>query len=408
MLRTLFLSLTLAASLSAVAQVPGQGAQSSAATEPAPARSMEDLVPSQGGIRSQNIFEVKPEVKPDASSGPDYMKQNNGQRNQVQPGNNAPMYRDVKSGIEGFTSLPKSEWPEAGVLIQPQVQYPGSRMTTAGQAWREVRNNWVIPYGGALFLISVGALLIYYLWHGPIGRADPQAGGGRIERFTPFERSAHWTNAIAFCILAISGLTMAFGKFFLLPVLGGTLYGGLTYLLKNLHNFAGPIFTVSLVVVFFTFIRDEWPQRGDWHWLAKAGGAFDRSGEEPPSYRFNAGEKLIFWAGVFLLGIVVVSSGLVMDKLIPNLDYGRQTMQMAQMVHSTAAVLMMCLFALHIFLGTIGMRGAYTVMRRGYTSEAWAEEHHRYWYEDVKAGKIPAQRSQPLVIRDEAEKARPA
>src|SRR3954465_7771783 len=104
--------------------------------------------PASGGIQGQNIFDVKPEVKPDASSAADYMKQNNGQRNAVQPGNNAPMWRGVKGGADGFTSLPKSQAPEAGNLIQAPVQYPGSRFTTAGEAWRQGREPRGIPYGG--------------------------------------------------------------------------------------------------------------------------------------------------------------------------------------------------------------------------------------------------------------------
>jgi formate dehydrogenase subunit gamma len=308
--------------------------------------------------------------------------------------------------MEGFTSLPKSQAPEAGVLIQAPVQYPGSRTTTAGEAWRQVRNNWIIPYGGALFLIGLGALAIFYFARGPLG-GDAETGR-KIERFTPFERSAHWANAIAFCILAISGLVMAFGKFFLLPVMGGTLFGWLTYVLKNLHNFAGPVFAVSLVIVIVTFMRDEWPQSGDLKWLLRIGGAFDRAGHQPPpANRFNAGEKVIFWFGVFLLGIIIVGSGLVMDMLIPNVVYERGTMQVANMIHGVAAVLMMTLFLLHIYLGTIGMRGAYKGMRTGYVDEAWAREHHSYWYDDIKAGKIPVQRSQPA-IADGVETARPA
>jgi len=392
MLRTFLVSLSLLAGLPALAQSSPQQAQGPV-TQAAPAKSMEDLPPPQpGGIQGQNIFDVKPEVKPDASSAPDYLQQNNGQRNKVQPGNNAPMYRDVQKGMEGFTNYPRDKYPEAGVLIQPPVQYPGSRMTTAGEAWRQVRNNWIIPYGGALFLIALGALAIYYFARGPLGHTDGQ-GAPVIERFTPFERSAHWANAIAFSTLAISGLVMAFGRFILLPLMGGTLYGPLTYVLKTLHNFAGPIFTVSLVIVFFTFVRDEWPERGDLHWLARAGGAFSKNRDEPPSGRFNAGEKLIFWAGVLFLGVIVVASGLVMDKLVPNVDYERSTMQVAHMVHSVATVLMMSMFTLHIYLGTIGMRGAYKAMRTGWVDEAWAREHHEYWYEDIVAGKIPAQRS---------------
>jgi formate dehydrogenase subunit gamma len=326
----------------------------------------------------------------------------------VQPGNNAPMWRGVAGGMEGYSSLPKSQAPEAGVLIQAPVQYPGSRLTTAGEAWRQVRNNWIIPYGGALFLIFLGALAIFYFARGPIGHSDAEGGGRRIERFTPFERSAHWANAIAFVILAVSGLVMAFGKFFLLPVMGLTLFGWLSYALKNLHNFAGPVFAVSLVIIFLTFLRDNFPQRGDLRWLMKAGGAFSKAGEEPPSHRFNAGEKVTFWAGVFLLGIFVVSSGLVMDHLIPGLVYERSTMQIANMVHGVSGVLIMCVFALHIYLGTIGMRGAYKSMRTGYVDEAWAREHHAYWYEDIKAGRIPAQRSQPVLAADDVTTVRPA
>lgn len=388
------LALALAAAAGgAWAQAAQQG--QSAGTQPAAAKSVQDdpAPPATGGIQGQNIFDVKPEVKRDADSAPGYMEQTNGQRNAVQPGNNAPMWRNVQKGMDGYTSLPKSQAPEAGNLIQAPVKYPGAPLTTAGEAWRQVRNNWLIPYGGALFLIVLGAMAIFYFTKGKLGHSEADAGhGARIERFTPFERSAHWANAISFVILAVSGIVMAFGKFFLLPIIGGTLFGYFTFLLKNLHNFVGPLFAVSLVIVFFTFLRDNWPRRGDLKWLLHFGGMLSDKGELP-SHRFNAAEKLVFWGGVLFLGSIVVASGLVLDKLIPNLLYERATMQVAHMVHAVSTVLMMCMFAGHIYIGTIGMRGAYTAMRRGYVDEAWAREHHEYWYDDIKSGRIPAQRS---------------
>jgi len=394
-------ALTLAAA-TAFAQ-----AKAPATDDPAPPT---QAVPGTGGIQGQNIFDVKPEVKKDASSEPGYMQQNNAQRNAVQPGNNAPMWRGVQSGAEGFSSLPKSQAPEAGILIQAPVQYPGSRMTTAGEAWRQVRNNWIVPYGGALVLISLLAVAIFWFTRGPIGHHDAVGGGGRrIERFTPFERAAHWANAIAFVVLAISGLAMAFGRFFLMPLIGQTLFGYLTYILKNLHNFFGPLFVVSLLIVIFTFIKDEFPRRGDLTWLVKLGGVFSKSGEEPPTHRFNAGEKVVFWIGVVVLGVVVAASGLVLDKLVPSVEYVRSTMQVSHMIHAAAGVLMMCLIGFHIYLGTVGVRGAYGAMREGYVDEAWAKEHHAYWLEDVKAGKIPAQRSKPMTVADDTDKTvRPA
>jgi formate dehydrogenase subunit gamma len=338
-------------------------------------------------VQSVNIQDVKP----DASDAPGYAEQNNAQRGQVQPGNNAPMWRAVGAGAEGYTSLPRSEAPEAGVLIQPFVQYPGSRLTTAGEAWRQVRNNWIIPYGGALLLISLGAVGIFY-WRKGMIMLHGKPSGVEIERFTPFERSAHWTNAITFVILAISGIVMAYGKYFMQPIIGDTLFGWFAYLLKNAHNFAGPVFAVSLTVVFFTFLKDNWPSKEDWAWIIKAGGLFGST--EVPSHRFNAGEKVVFWGGVFALGLVVVGSGFVLDKIIPFLMYERGTMQIAHMIHAVATLLMMAMFIGHIYMGTVGMEGAFKAMRTGYVDETWAKEHHELWHDDIKAGKIPAHRTE--------------
>ena len=338
------------------------------------------------GVKSANIFSIAP----DANTDPKYADQNNGERDKVQPGNNAPMWRQVGAGVNGYTSLPASVAPEAGNLIQPFVQYPGSKLTTAGEAWRQVRNNWIIPYGGSLLLIVTLAIALFYYGKGTMKLHGAETGR-KIERFTPLERAAHWTNAIAFVLLAVSGVVIAFGKYFILPIIGTTLFGYFTYFLKNVHNFAGPLFAVSLIIVFVTFLKDNWPSKEDFTWLLKGGGMF--SGHEVPSHRFNAGEKVVFWFGVLGLGVIVVASGLVLDMLIPGLIYERSTMQIANMIHGVATVLMMAMFMGHIYMGTIGMQGAFSAMREGYVDETWAKEHHELWYNDIKAGKIPAQRS---------------
>jgi len=362
----------------------GVWAQTPAAVTPAPTAQAETSL----GVKSANVFQLAPGADADAK----YKDQTNAERGQVQPGNNAPMWRAVGQGVSGYTSLPKSQAPEAGNLIQPFVQYPGSRLASAGESWRQVRNNIIIPYGAALLLIAVGAMALFYFSKGTM-ELHGQETGRKIERFTPFERSAHWSNAIAFCALAISGIVMAYGKFFLLPIIGSTLFGWLSFALKNIHNFAGPLFAVSLVIVFVTFLKDNLPSKEDLVWLAKGGGLF--SGTEVPSHRFNAGEKVVFWGGVLFLGLIVVGSGLVLDMLIPGLIYERGTMQIAAMIHGVAALFMMAMFIGHIYMGTIGMRGAYKAMREGYVDETWAKEHHELWYNDVKSGKIPAQRSVP-------------
>jgi formate dehydrogenase subunit gamma len=344
------------------------------------------------GVSAQATAPAAPNGAPPGFVAPADPKpdDSNAARAVSQPGNNAPFWRAVReSGNQsGYTSLPGAE---QGVLIQSFVQYPGSMYTTAGEAWRQVRNNWIIPYGGSLLIIAALAVALFYFAKGSIGLHEAETGR-KIERFTYFERAAHWTNAIAFVVLAVSGIVMAFGKFFLLPILGGTLFGWLTYALKNLHNFAGPLFAVSLLVVILTFIKDNLPSKDDLVWLAKGGGLF--SGAHVPSHRFNAGEKILFWAGVFVLGLVVVGSGLVLDKLVPGMLYTRGEMQIAHMIHASAAALMMAAFIGHIYMGTLGMKGAYSAMKTGYVDETWAKEHHELWYNDIKAGRIPAQRSQ--------------
>lgn len=315
----------------------------------------------------------------------------NAERAKSQPGNNAPFWRGVHDSgtTHGISNLPG---PEQGVLVQEFVRYPGSPYSNAGEAWRQVRNHWILPYGGALIAITLLALALFYRARGQLGGHEPYTGR-MIERFTYFERAAHWANAIAFCVLAVSGLVMAFGKFVLLPVMGSTLFGWLAYLLKTAHNLCGPLFAVSLAVVFVTFVRDNLPTAADLQWLRKAGGLF--GGEEPPSGRFNGGEKVLFWVGIFLLGLLVVGSGVVLDKVIPGLDYLRGDMQVAHMVHGVATVLMMALFLGHIYLGSIGMKDAYAAMKTGQVDEGWAKEHHALWYEDVRAGRIRAQRTPP-------------
>jgi len=369
--------------LGTVLSVSAQTQPATAAPATAAAESTKAAAP---GVQSANIFSIAP----DANTDPKYADQNNGERAKVQPGNNAPMWRQVGAGVTGYSSLPASQAPEAGNLIQPFVQYPGSKLTNAGEAWRQVRNNWIIPYGGSLLLIAALAIALFYYGKGTMTLHGTETGR-KIERFTPLERSAHWTNAIAFVLLAVSGVVMAFGKFFIQPIIGNALFGWLTYALKNIHNFAGPLFAVSLIIVFVTFLKDNFPSKEDITWLLKGGGML--SGEEVPSHRFNAGEKVVFWFGVLGLGLIVVGSGLVLDKLIPGLIYERSTMQIANMIHGVATILMMAMFMGHIYMGTIGMQGAYSAMRDGYVDETWAKEHHELWYNDIKAGKIAAHRS---------------
>ena len=170
---------------------------------------------------------------------------------------------------------------------------------------------------------------------------------------------------------------------------GQTLFSWLATLSKTLHNFVGPVFVVACLLLFLTFVRDNWPKAVDLKWIAAGGGLFND--KHIPSERFNAGEKVWFWGGVMLLGIIVGGSGLVLN--FPNFGQTRATMQLASLIHLGGSIIFMIGALGHIYMGTVGVAGAYQAMKNGSVDEAWAKEHHELWYEDIKAGKIPVSRS---------------
>src|SRR5690242_403299 len=161
------------------------------------------------------------------------------QRAETQPGNNAPVYREVQSGAAGTTTV---SGRETGVLIQPPARFLGQeRVTTAGEAWRQFRNGPVTFIGGWALVAVIAIILGFYMWKGPVRLSEPPSGR-LMRRFSAFEMTVHWSVAISFCLLGLSGLIMLFGKHVLLPVMGYTLFAWLTQLGKILHNFIAPLF----------------------------------------------------------------------------------------------------------------------------------------------------------------------
>ncbi|MGQ0544393.1 MAG: formate dehydrogenase subunit gamma [Betaproteobacteria bacterium] len=292
------------------------------------------------------------------------------QRQMSQPGNNAPVWRSVREEAkEHYTSLPGREM---GVLVQ-----------SAGETWRQIRNGPVTFYGGWLVVIVCLIIAALYFGRGPVKLHD-RPTGRLIHRFSSFEQVVHWCTAISFVVLGLSGLIMLFGKHVLLPVIGYTLFAWLAALAKNLHNFVGPFFIVSVLAMVLIWIRDNLPRGYDWQWFGRVWGFFMR-GEHIPSGRFNAGEKAWFWIGVVGLSIVVSYTGVIL--LFPNFDQTRAIMQEAWIWHVVAAIVYIALSLGHIYMGTIGVEGAYGNMRTGYTDETWAKEHHSIWHDEVKSGR---------------------
>jgi formate dehydrogenase subunit gamma len=324
-------------------------------------------------------FAQQPAAKDDPV--PNTPEQAQQERQITQPGNNAPVWREVQSGQPNFTSIPGRE---TAVLIQPPARFLGQQhRSTAGEAWRQFRNGPVTFYGGWLVVLVIVAILAFYFAFGPVKLHD-RPTGRLMQRFTRLDQIVHWSVAISFSILGLTGLLMFFGKHVLLPVIGYTLFGWLTNLGKNLHNFVAPVFIVSVAAMVVLFLRYNLPKLYDLKFLFNAVAVMAK-GKHVPSGKFNGGEKVWFWGGVVVLSIIVTWSGLVL--LFPNFDQTRAMMQDAWIWHASAALLYVAISFGHIYLGTIGLEGSYQAMRTGYVDETWAREHHQYWYEEMKSGR---------------------
>jgi formate dehydrogenase subunit gamma len=288
-----------------------------------------------------------------------------------QPLNNQQVWKEVRSGEQQTTNV---RGRETNVLIQSE-----------GQTWRAIRVP-IATAGGWLLALAALAVMGFYAWRGPID-LDGRPTGRMIERFTAVKRAAHWAMALSFVTLAVTGLVTTFGKAVLLPLIGYTLFSWLATISTLVHNFTGPLFAVAVPVFIVLFIRDNLPKAYDVQWLVKFGGMLDRSGAtHVPSGKFNAGEKVQFWLMVCVLSVVLIVTGLILD--FPNFDQTRSTMQIANVIHMIASTLAIVMAIAHIYLGTIGTRGAFEAMRYGYVDETWAKEHHEYWYNDVVSGKV--------------------
>src|SRR5882724_6630148 len=267
--------------------------------------------------------------------------------------------------IEGRVSIPDQR---SGVLEQP-----------AGRDWREFRNVTLRWIGGIAILGVLALLVIFYLSRGMV-RIEGGRSGRTIVRFTAFERFVHWMTATCFVILAISGLNITFGRPLLLPLVGFEAFSEWSQWAKYAHNYLSFPFTIGVVLIFLIWIAGNIPNKMDVDWMKRGGGIVGH--DHPPAYRFNAGQKAIYWI-VVIGGTAVAVTGY--ELMFPFYLSGIEGMQLAQIVHSIVAVLFVAAMMAHIYIGTIGMEGAFVAMGTGTVDVNWAKEHHILWFEEQNA-----------------------
>ncbi len=272
--------------------------------------------------------------------------------------------------IQGRSSLPDAR---TQVLEQPE-----------GRNWRQFQQGTLRWVGMIAILGMLATLLLFYLIRGMV-RIEAGRSGRTLVRFNAFERFVHWMTASCFIVLALSGLNITFGRELLTPWIGPEGFASWAQLAKYAHNYLSFPFTLGVVLMFLMWIAWNFPSGVDAKWIREGGGIVGN--KHPPARRFNAGQKMIYWVVVLGGGAAAVTGYLLMFPFYATDVSGMQT---AQMVHGLVGVVFIAIMLAHIYIGTIGMQGAFEAMGKGEVDVNWAQQHHSLWLDkEIKKGHVP-------------------
>ncbi|MCV3273101.1 formate dehydrogenase subunit gamma [Roseobacter sinensis] len=351
------------------------------------AQTLEDILKRQEGLKIDDSF------RSDLTGNPETAAPITEQLGTLGGASDPDLWRAYRYNTAAITT--QARGPAAEVLIQD-----------GGMRWLLFREGPLLTYGTGLLGGMIVLLALFYLIRGRI-RIDGEKTGQTILRFKSAERFAHWLLAGSFILLGITGLITLAGRKVLIPAFGHEAFATIAVASKWVHNNVSWAFMLALVLVFVFWVVHNLPDRTDINWILKGGGIFGRG--HPPAKKFNAGQKLIFWS-VIILGGSISASGLSLlfpfelpmfaptfEKLnalgLPQLvGLGElntaltphEEMQYAQLWHAIVSFVLMAIIIAHIYIGSVGMEGAYAAMGDGQVELQWAREHHSIWTAEVE------------------------
>ena len=350
------------------------------------AQTLADILERQEGLKVDETF------RSEATGNPDAAAPITNQLGTLGGASDPELWRAYRFGSADIST--QSRGPAATTVIQD-----------GGMWWLKFREDTLLTIAVYLLGGTLLALALFYLVRGKI-RIGGEKTGRTITRFKAFERFGHWLLASSFIVLGITGLFSLFGRKVLIPLFGHETFSFIAVGSKWVHNNIAWAFIIALIIIFFAWVVHNLPDRTDLHWLAKAGGLF--GGEHPPAKKFNAGQKLIFWAVIVLGGSISISGLSLLFPFEFNLfghtfstlnSWGvpgwfgasdlpfplqpQEEMQYAQLWHALVSLILTAIIFAHIYLGSVGMEGAFDAMGKGEVEEQWAREHHSLWVQDV-------------------------
>ncbi|CAH8192109.1 formate dehydrogenase subunit gamma [Vibrio aestuarianus] len=282
----------------------------------------------------------------------------------------ADFWKQVRQGEVGYTT---SQSPEHGMLI-----------SAPGEAWFLLKEKWMSPAGAIAIFGSITMVILAYVLVGPLMLSAPRTGK-KIKRWSRWDRALHWSMAFTFLTLAFSGLMLVYGKHFLKPYVPTELWGWVIFIAKQYHNYMGPLFFILLICMLLKWWRKSLFNMVDIKWFMKFGGMVGKYKGSHPSAEFsNGAEKVIYWL-LIVFGTVAAISGLVLN--FPIFGQTRRDMEFSNLIHMFSALILICGFIFHIYIGLFGMEGALEGMVTGEVDETWAKEHHDLWYAEMQNAK---------------------
>ncbi|MDU9004600.1 formate dehydrogenase subunit gamma [Sedimentitalea todarodis] len=363
------------------------------------AQTLDDIMARQRGEK------IDDEFRRSATGDPDSASAIAAQLGTLGGSSDSELLRAMRYGSADITVTSRN--PAADVIMQDR-----------GMWWLQVRQGPLATYGAYLLGGTLILLALFFLIRGRI-RIDGEITGRTITRFSSFERFGHWLFAGSFLVLSATGLITLFGRTILIPLFGKDMFATLALASKWVHNNVAWAFMLGLIIVILNWTLHNIPNRHDLKWLAVGGGLFSK-GVHPPARKFNAGQKMIFW-GCVILGLSISASGLsllfpfelpmfaktfaLINDIgapgwfglapLPEQLAAQEEMQFAQLWHAVVAFVFMAMIFAHIYLGSIGMEGAFDAMGTGEVDEQWAREHHGLWVQEVKAKEAAAGSAAP-------------
>ncbi|RZL98741.1 MAG: formate dehydrogenase subunit gamma [Variovorax sp.] len=201
-----------------------------------------------------------------------------------------------------------------------------------------------------------------------------------LRRYRDATRMNHWYVVLMFIAAALSGLAFFHPSLFFFTAF----FGGGQWT-RILHPFFGLAMVGGFAFLFFTMWRENVLDRADREWLVKAPEMLKGNKEGMPAVgKYNAGQKLVFWAFAVSLLLLLVTGFMFWSPWFAHF-FPITLRRVAVLVHAASAFVLVVSVMTHIY-AAIWIKGTMRAMTRGTVTEGWAKLNHPLWHRKMTRG----------------------